>query len=480
MLLILIRFFLHFPQGLGLSLFMKIDLPEFELSLGDISFPVAVAVSGGADSLALLLLTHQVALQKGGKIVALTVDHALRPDSQQEAMQVQKWAQDKGIEHVILTWEGEKPTSRLQEKSREARYHLLTNWCKDNGISTLLLGHHAQDQEETFWMRLSAGSGLEGLGGMKKCIERQGVVVVRPLLDYSKERLQATLLAHNQDWIQDPSNQNQKYFRGRLRPLLEEEGLSSSRLLKVMGKLQEDADFIRESLRNALQETVQAHEGGYLTMNRPQFEKLHPALKTRLISYVMKWFSGAEYPPRVEQVQSVIEKLNWIASPLAEVRNACPRVSGEPPVPRFKPGEAIQKLSKERLNPPFTMGGIYWVSRENEILLLREKRAIKETLNLEALEEKILWDQRFWINPEIQKIVSRETILSPLGVVPGLKKEIKSTLPRSIWPTLPALWEKGNLVAIPHLCYSKVSCEKDLREFISLKPLFHDSLTFTI
>ena len=184
------------------------------------SSKVAVAVSGGSDSMALLLLAHQWAQAKGGHVVAVTVDHGLRPDSRKEAETVGEWAKARGIEHVILSWEGDKPSSRLQERAREARYHLLTSWCKEQDISTLLVGHHLQDQEETFWLRLSAGSGLDGLTGMKEQFVRDGVTIVRPLLKVPKEQLQTFLREENQPWVEDPSNEKESFFRGRLRTFL--------------------------------------------------------------------------------------------------------------------------------------------------------------------------------------------------------------------------------------------------------------------
>ena len=421
---------------------MEITQPEFKAYLGEVAFPLAVATSGGADSLALLLLAHAYAQQQGGRAIALTVDHGLRAGSNEEALQVQKWAQEKDIEHVILKWEEEKPLSRLQEKAREARYRLLINWCKSNNISTLLLGHHQQDQEETFWLRLSSGSGLEGLSGMKRKIIREGIVLLRPLLKFPKERLKATLIADNQPWIEDPSNQNSQFFRGRWRTLLEEEGLSSSRLLNVMEKLQEDADFIHDSLQNALQATVQVKDEGYLALQKKSFEELHPALAKRLLSFLMQWFSGATYPPRSSQMTAILEKIKTLS--------------------------------------PFTAGGIYWIHRHGEILLLRESAAIQEGIFLMDLNEKTLWDQRFWIDPQIKKHIPGETFLASLGSMPTLKKEITSSIPSRVWPALPALWVKGKVVIIPHLCYDLSKCEKDLRKFIYLKPLFHDSLRFTI
>ena len=420
---------------------MTITSSEFTACLETCRGPIAVAVSGGADSLALLLLTHEWAQKKGEKIVALTVDHGLREESRNEALQVHKWAQERGIEHVVLEWIGEKPMSRLQEKARVVRYQLLTRWCKDNQFSTILLGHHQQDQEETFWLRLSSGSGLDGLSGMKKRIVRDGITFLRPFLGFSKEYLKAILMTENQVWIEDPSNQNSQFFRGRFRTFLEAEGLSNQRLTNTMEKLKVDADFIHDSLQKAIQTTVQVYEGGYLSLRKKSFEELHPALAKRLIPFLMQWFSCAHYFPRSIQVDIILEKL--------------------------------------KASSPFTAGGIYWLQREKEVFLLREVSAIEEKLSLFQLQGRTLWDNRFWIDPLIKKYVSQETYLASLGSCPGLKKEVTSSIPSHIWPTLPALWFEGKVVSVPHLCYD-VKSGVDFHKFFYLKPLFHDSLRFTI
>ena len=181
-------------------------------------------------------------------------------------------------------------------------------------MSSLLLGHHQQDQEETFWLRLSSGSGLEGLSGMKKQVSREGITILRPLLGFSKERLKATLINEKQTWIEDPSNSNLQFFRGRLRTFLEKEGLSSQRLTHIMEKLQVDADFINNSLQETLNTTVLLHNAGYITLERKAFEDLHPALVKRLLSLLMKWFSGAFYPPRSTQINTILNKINSFSS----------------------------------------------------------------------------------------------------------------------------------------------------------------------
>ena len=215
---------------------------------------------------------------------------------------------------------------------------------------------------------------------MKKRVLKDGISLHRPLLDVSKERIKATLVAQNQQWIEDPSNQNKKFLRSRLRHSLEEEGLSSKRLQIVMDKLREATDFIQQNLENFLRTHVQVYEGGYLTLSKKSFEELHPALAKRVISFLMGWFKGPSYPPRYKQVSSVCEKVI--------------------------------------LGVSFTAGGIYWVIKKDVIYLFREFSAIKESLCLADLNKKTLWDNRFWIDPPFQENVSRETFSAPLGLHP--------------------------------------------------------------
>lgn len=414
---------------------MEITPFEFNACLENISPPLAVATSGGADSLCLLLLTHRWAEEKGGKVIGLTVDHGLRPESKDEALRIHTWAKERNIEHIILNWSGEKPRSRLQEKARQARYKLLTNWCKEHQISTLLLGHHQQDQEETFWMRLSAGSGLDGLSGMTRQKTKDGITILRPLLQFPKDRLKETLRAENQLWIEDPTNKSLSFLRGRLRSVLENEGLSQRRLIDVMDKLRVDADFIRDALYKTIENSVQLCEGGYIVLDKQEFETLHPALSKRLISYLLQWFSGKDYPPSHSQILGIVEKL--------------------------------------KISSPFTAGGVYWYPKADKFILRREVSKIEKAISLTSLDKDILWDQRYWLKVDIKKVVKEETILAPLGAHSSLKKKIHSSIPSSIWPTLPTLWLNGKVVSIPHLCYSEQS-ELDYRKFFHLKSLFYD------
>src|SRR5205823_283329 len=143
---------------------------------------VVVAVSGGPDSLALVILADRWARQRGGVAWALTVDHRLRPESGEEARLVGEWLAARSIAHRVVHWTGAKPASGIQEAARAARYDLLAGWCRSHGCLHLLTAHHREDQAETYLMRRRAGSGLDGLAGMSAMRELPGLRLVRPLL----------------------------------------------------------------------------------------------------------------------------------------------------------------------------------------------------------------------------------------------------------------------------------------------------------
>ena len=180
---------------------------------------VALAVSGGSDSTALMALAQQWAkqLSQPPRLSVLTVDHGLREGSFAEAESVAQWAKALGVEHTILRWIGDKPTSRIQETARQARYDLMTEWCRSHGAAALLIAHNIEDQAETIIMRLARGTGIEGLAGMHRVRLIDGTALYRPLLHLSRERLRSFLRARGQRWIDDPSNENTQFERVRIR-----------------------------------------------------------------------------------------------------------------------------------------------------------------------------------------------------------------------------------------------------------------------
>lgn len=156
---------------------------------------IAVAVSGGRDSMALALLAAGWAAARGGRVVALTVDHGLRPEAADEAHRVGGWLAARGIAHQILTWNGPHPARGVQAAARMARYRLLEGWCAERAILHLLLGHQRDDQAETVHMRAERQSGGVGLAGMPAVRETARLRLLRPLLGFPRRRLAATLRA---------------------------------------------------------------------------------------------------------------------------------------------------------------------------------------------------------------------------------------------------------------------------------------------
>lgn len=169
------------------------ELKQKLIEMGvDLSRRLAVAVSGGADSIALALLMGQIC-----DIEAVTVDHGLRAEAADEARFVGEVMARHNIAHTILHWQGEKPSSGIQAAARTARYKLIQDWCTAKNISNLVLAHHLDDQAETFLMRLSRGSGVYGLAAMAEVSTLMGslgsIHMLRPLLHVSKDRLISTL-----------------------------------------------------------------------------------------------------------------------------------------------------------------------------------------------------------------------------------------------------------------------------------------------
>lgn len=195
-----------------------------------------LAVSGGPDSVALMLLAARWSLRERRAIAVATVDHGLREGSRAEAEDVAGWAAAAGFAHHLLAWEGEKPTTRLQERARAARYALLSDCARRIGASAIVTAHHADDQAETILFRLSRGSGVAGLAGMAARTSLDGLALLRPLLGIRKTELAALCAESGHPFHHDPSNENESFARTKLRKLgatLTAQGLDSEALLRL-------------------------------------------------------------------------------------------------------------------------------------------------------------------------------------------------------------------------------------------------------
>jgi tRNA(Ile)-lysidine synthase len=181
---------------------------------------IGIAVSGGPDSLALLLLA---AAARPGLIEAATVDHGLRPESPAEAQLVASICEAQGIPHAIRTAEwSEKPATAIEERAREVRYALLGRWVEERGLSALATAHHLDDQAETLLMRLNRGSGVRGLAAMRPATRIPGsdLPLLRPLLGWRRSELERICASCELAPAFDPSNSDEQFERVRVRQAL--------------------------------------------------------------------------------------------------------------------------------------------------------------------------------------------------------------------------------------------------------------------
>ena len=272
---------------------------------------LAVGVSGGADSLALALISAKELAVFGRKIVALTVDHNLRPTSRQEADYVASVMQQYEIEHHILTWNGDKPQTGIEEAARHARFELMRQWCRENQVQCLLLAHHCQDQIETFLMRLQRGSGLEGLCAMREICYRDNLIILRPFLQKNPEELRQYLTQNNIRWIHDESNDDTRFLRNRIRHFLPElykhTQINPQRIIDTVNNLQSAEGFIEEQVEKHKKQYLRKN-GNVISLRYSDYLSWHQEIKFRIFADICR----QEYTPRAERTLSVLDKLNHL------------------------------------------------------------------------------------------------------------------------------------------------------------------------
>lgn len=271
----------------------------------------AIGVSGGADSLALALMFKEE--YPDYRIIALTVDHGLRPTSAKEAQYVAQIMKQFGIEHHTLVWKGEKPQTGIEEQARNARYKLLCDWCKNNDVSYLAIAHHLLDQAETFFMRLQRGSGLYGLSAMDEISERFGVVLLRPLLDTHPDILKNYLKAHNISWVEDESNHCLDFLRVKIRkflPILEDyTTISPVRICEAVNDLRRIRCFLEDTVDAIIQSKV--HQWGKcgVSLNYAEFLSWHKEIRFYVLQKLLLSLNEHMYPPKAECLMTLLSQL---------------------------------------------------------------------------------------------------------------------------------------------------------------------------
>lgn len=275
----------------------------------DMPARVGVAVSGGGDSMALLHLLHATGRFQ---LHAVTVDHGLRPEAKAEADFVASTCVQLGVGHATLHWQGATARGNLMDQARRARLSLIGGWARAQGIAHVALGHTADDQAETFLMRLSRAAGLEGLSGMRPRFQAEGVTWHRPLLDATRADLRDWLSARGLPWVDDPSNDNPRFDRVKARralAALASLGIGTDTITAVVGHLAQ----AEAALCADLDRLVAAHVteiAGDLVIDAAAFGPgVHPEMHRRLINAALIWVSGADYAPRAAKVAGLLADL---------------------------------------------------------------------------------------------------------------------------------------------------------------------------
>jgi tRNA(Ile)-lysidine synthase len=376
---------------------------------------LAVAVSGGADSLALTLLADGWARERGGRAIGLTVDHGLRPGSAEEARRTGRWLEARAIEHHVLPWTGEKPRTGLQRRAREARYALLSAWCRDHGCLHLLTAHHRQDQAETVAIRQARQSGPAGLAAMPAIRELAGLRLLRPLLGIDKHRLEQCLRALGQPWHEDPSNTDPVFTRSRLRL----EGLDVEALAaeaERRGRLRQAAE---RRAADALARHAIIDPAGFATLDAEGFGDLPADLAQDVLIRLLRTIGGSIYPPRSRALTRL----------LAAMRAA---------------GTARPAAG--------TLASCCILLHRGRWLICREQRRAAPVPLVPG--DPLHWQSRFLATLTLPV---PGLALAALGNHPGIgaKTLIQKAEPRRLAGVvkagLPAVWQGGALAAVPHL-----------------------------
>ena len=384
---------LHFAENAFIA--------DFSLS-GHAPAQIGVAVSGGSDSMALLHLFHRAF---PGKVSAVTVDHGLRAEAAVEAAGVAAFCGRHSIPHTILHWQGPEPVGNLMDQARRARLSLIAAWAKAAGITHVLLGHTADDQAESFLMNLGRKAGLDGLSGMRSRWDEQGIRWMRPFLHVHRQDLRDYLTGQGIQWIDDPSNENDRFTRVKARQVLKSLaplGITAETLAQSVTHLAAARQALNWALYQALDQSA-AEQAGALSLPNRDYRRLMPDLQRRALVAMIGWMTGGGYTPREAQL--------------------------------FRLGIALDQSTDA------TLAGLRFQHRQDRLHITREPRAVMGPVPIGQV-----WDHRWRVigppgpNLEIRALGAAGLALCPTWRDHG---------PRAALIVSPAIWSGDRLVAAP-------------------------------
>ncbi|MGH1350267.1 MAG: tRNA lysidine(34) synthetase TilS [Methyloligellaceae bacterium] len=395
---------------------------------------VALAVSGGADSIALMWLlkswqeTRQASQSPYPEIHILTVDHGIRPESQHEVLWVRQQAEKLGFPVEVLRWCGEKARSSIQEKARDARYQLMSEWCRARHIPAIITAHHLDDQAETLIMRLARGSGVDGLAAISNITYLHDILLIRPLLEVPKQDLISYLNTLGAEWIEDPSNDNEDFERVRIRnalPALSDLGLQAPAIARSAKRVRRASTALDYYAKQHLIQLCRLEPEGYAVIDRNAVMGLPAEISLRCLTRIVHLVGGKVQAPSMQKMENLHEQLGSLQSEDASVS-----------------GCIVRQV-------------------RNTLLIAREVR--RDNLQDQKLLSgaETLWDNRYRIilspdaphNIHVRFLTEQGYLALPDSYRESPAKDDYHFNP-AVRSSLPSFWVDNRLISVPHLQFT--------------------------
>ncbi|XVN42406.1 MAG: tRNA lysidine(34) synthetase TilS [Candidatus Rickettsia vulgarisii] len=402
---------------------------------------IALAVSGGSDSITLLMLAHQWAKDNNVNLIVISVDHNLRPESKMENEYVRNLSHKLGYEHYTLHFNHQNNFANLQERAREARYQLMTELCLKLDILTIFTAHHFDDYIENYCMRLKKKSSIFGLSS-SNINWFNNVRIIRPLFNISKQSLVNYLVENNIKWFEDESNSSNKYTRNVVRKRLVTEGIDKKD--QIINQLQAINKQVEENLQSefivCIAESVKTYDFGFSIIDLSKLIIFSDEIKYQLISFILIIISGKNYSGRSDSINNIVT------------------------------------LLQQQANFTKTLHGCVLKKSDSNLVIYREFGRKKPEDVVLYSNDYYSWDNRFILKvnkPSLLKnekyYISNLTIKDYSNIKDNLDltslKNISFNSHISILFTLPVIKILEKVIATPHLSYYN---DNSLREEISV------------
>ena len=389
---------------------------------GSIPKKIAIAVSGGVDSIALLYLVSIWAMEVNVKISVFIVNHNLRLEASEEAAYVKLIAEKLGCNFFELSWHCGDNKIALQERARQGRYDLMSDKCHELGIETLLTAHHLDDMLETYLMRINKKSGIFGLSSAHSFFHNN-IRVLRPLFNFSKTNLVEYLQSKNIQWREDATNKSNLYERNRTRKQIAL--LTNAQKDALKNKVQitnEYAALLNKELLAVMAESLQINNYGFAGVDIIKLKEACLDIQIQILNYVLTIIGGKNTVPRFRNIEKLLSKLP----------------------------------SGEKIN--CSLHGCVLKEINNTLWIFREKAAIKDSLEKLSLSQ--YWDNRFAISikkPSLGDYIGSLSFDEYISIKDKVDlrslAKISDNNHKLILFTLPVIKNVEKVVAIPHIYY---------------------------